>query len=147
MTRRGKCRCGTILEFEKTSLGYKTRCPQCKAVVRLRPDEPAGAGAAEQPARKKPAALAVPSGPPPLPTTESTFSAELQPGPTLDDLSPAAPPDFSILGDHQTTAPLAQTEMPVYREPEPSSSARWWVFGLAALAVILAVTTAAVLWG
>lgn len=36
MARSGRCRCGTLLRFEKTARGYKTRCPSCQAVVRLR---------------------------------------------------------------------------------------------------------------
>ena len=36
MLRRGQCRCGEILHFRKTSVGYKTKCPKCSAVVRLR---------------------------------------------------------------------------------------------------------------
>ena len=35
MARRGRCRCGFILRFEKGDDGYKTRCPECGAVVRL----------------------------------------------------------------------------------------------------------------
>ena len=35
MARRGRCRCGFILRFEKGKDGYKTRCPECGAVVRL----------------------------------------------------------------------------------------------------------------
>ena len=36
MARRGRCRCGFILCFQKGAEGYKTRCPECGAVVRLR---------------------------------------------------------------------------------------------------------------
>src|SRR5438105_2963231 len=36
MSRRGKCRCGTILKFRRGPTGYKMRCPACGAVVRLR---------------------------------------------------------------------------------------------------------------
>ncbi len=39
MPRRGLCRCGTVLAFESGPGGYKMRCPQCGAVVRLRADE------------------------------------------------------------------------------------------------------------
>ena len=39
MPRRGKCRCGKILVFERTAQGYKVRCPACRAVVRLRSEE------------------------------------------------------------------------------------------------------------
>jgi hypothetical protein len=33
---RGRCQCGAILAFRKGPEGYKTRCPTCGAVVRLR---------------------------------------------------------------------------------------------------------------
>ncbi len=36
MARRGQCRCGLILTFQRTAQGYKMRCPSCGAVVRLR---------------------------------------------------------------------------------------------------------------
>jgi hypothetical protein len=36
MARRGRCRCGAILKFHRGPEGYKTRCPECGAVVRLR---------------------------------------------------------------------------------------------------------------
>src|SRR5262245_19884358 len=35
MARRGRCRCGCLLTFQREREGYKTRCPQCQAVVRL----------------------------------------------------------------------------------------------------------------
>jgi hypothetical protein len=37
MVRRGQCRCGSVLDFENGPEGYKTRCPSCGSVVRLRP--------------------------------------------------------------------------------------------------------------
>src|SRR5437763_11929684 len=36
MARRGRCRCGSLLKFRLGAKGYKTRCPQCGSVVRLR---------------------------------------------------------------------------------------------------------------
>lgn len=36
MSRHGRCRCGTILKFHRGPNGYKTRCPGCGSVVRLR---------------------------------------------------------------------------------------------------------------
>jgi hypothetical protein len=36
MARHGRCRCGVILEFQRGPDGYKTRCPKCRSVVRLR---------------------------------------------------------------------------------------------------------------
>jgi hypothetical protein len=35
MARRGRCRCGCVLTFQRGREGYKTRCPGCQAVVRL----------------------------------------------------------------------------------------------------------------
>jgi hypothetical protein len=35
MARSGRCRCGLVLRFRR-SLGYKTVCARCGAVVRLR---------------------------------------------------------------------------------------------------------------
>jgi ribosomal protein L40E len=37
MARRGRCRCGFLLEVHKGPEGYKTRCPSCGAIVRLKP--------------------------------------------------------------------------------------------------------------
>jgi hypothetical protein len=39
MVRRGRCRCGEILTFRKGPRGFKTRCPSCGAIVRLRLDD------------------------------------------------------------------------------------------------------------
>lgn len=39
MQQRGRCRCGAVLLFERTHQGYKTRCHECGAVVRLRVEE------------------------------------------------------------------------------------------------------------
>src|SRR5947209_12009700 len=36
MARRGRCRCGFVLKFHRGENGYKTRCPECGAMVRLR---------------------------------------------------------------------------------------------------------------
>ena len=36
MARRGRCRCGSVLQFRRGPEGYKTRCPSCGSVVRLR---------------------------------------------------------------------------------------------------------------
>jgi hypothetical protein len=129
MTRRGRCRCGTILLFEQTSVGYKTRCPRCKAVVRLRLDTPAA------------------SGPPPLPAPETDPAASAMPGPTLDDEDmPALPPDFAFL--QQGRAPAALAEREADRDVGPAeSTVWWWVFGVTAVVVVAGVTTVAVLWG
>jgi hypothetical protein len=40
MPRRGRCRCGHLLVFHRGPQGYKMRCPQCLAVVRLQVGPP-----------------------------------------------------------------------------------------------------------
>jgi hypothetical protein len=52
MPRRGRCRCGNILVFHRGPQGYKMRCPNCLAVVRLHVDPPAKAN----PPKKRPPA-------------------------------------------------------------------------------------------
>src|SRR5262245_42852317 len=129
MTRRGKCRCGTILHFHKTSQGYKTRCPACGSVVRLRAD---AAEEAQRKPKNSPSAVLAASGPPPLPAEQTDFST--------GDLPPETPPDLSVLSEHESTAPQALVEMPVYTDPPPpSSAARWWLLALAAVVVIAGV--------
>jgi hypothetical protein len=54
MARRGRCRCGSILTFQKGPDGYKTRCASCGAVVRLKP------GAASSAVKKR--SIACPCG-------------------------------------------------------------------------------------
>jgi ribosomal protein S27E len=34
---KGRCRCGKVLTFRQSPLGYKAICRSCKAVVRLKP--------------------------------------------------------------------------------------------------------------
>jgi hypothetical protein len=36
MAADARCRCGSKLRFQRGATGYKTRCPACHAVVRLR---------------------------------------------------------------------------------------------------------------
>jgi hypothetical protein len=136
MGRRGRCRCGTILHFQKTSRGYKKRCPACGAVVRLRRD-----GSSK--AHKSPSAVvAVPSGPPPLPDADESADHPLPP---LPELPPAS--DLSVLSDHESSAAPALAEMEVVKEPRPESLLRWVLFGLLAVVVIVGVATATLLWG
>jgi hypothetical protein len=137
MTRRGKCRCGAVLHFRKTAQGYKTRCPDCSAVVRLRADATeAGSG---KPRTSPSAVLA--SGPPPLPAERTDRSAESLP------LDSQEAPDLSVLSDHESTAPLALAEMEAYQPPESASGGRWWLLALAAGVVIVTVGAAAMWWG
>jgi hypothetical protein len=145
MARRGQCRCGTILEFEPTSLGYKTRCPQCKAVVRLRLE------AAHTTRKPSAAAVAVPAGPPPLPASApalpsappADFSVDLLPGPVKQDM-PAVSTELIFTNDHESPPSAPRRERDGHRDP---STAAWWLFGVVALVVIGAVTAAALLWG
>lgn len=58
MARRGRCRCGLVLKFQKGPEGYKTRCPSCGSVVRLQPV------AARSTAKKKKTSKVVHSAPP-----------------------------------------------------------------------------------
>lgn len=120
MPRSGRCRCGALLHFKMTDRGYKTRCPTCQAIVRLR--DPAGApGARSAPATR----LAPPAG---LPAEEG-------------------PPDFSPLGAHLSDAPVALTDIPAYNGPQarpPARSRVTWLVG-AALAMAVAVGAATAL--
>lgn len=58
MARRGRCRCGTVLQFHKGSEGYKMRCPSCSSVVRLR-------GRAKRDTGKRSSSHPVPASPRP----------------------------------------------------------------------------------
>jgi hypothetical protein len=63
MSRRARCRCGAVLRFEKGPNGYKTRCPGCGSVVRLRPAMARSTGRAQRSVTCPcGAAVAVPKG-------------------------------------------------------------------------------------
>ena len=124
MTRRGKCRCGAVLDFKETLRGFKMRCPQCHAIVRLRQEQPSAKGSS----RSRPvSAPPFPAGPvPDLP---------MLPG----DLETT---DFNILSDHESNAPRAVAEMEVFDPPEPTPVPPFYVsvwFWLACLAVVVVV--------
>lgn len=75
MARRGRCRCGEVLKFKRGPQGYKTRCPNCGAIVRL----------------EKPGPSRAPAVPPPIP------AAGAPPQPVVVELKPyAAPPAPSL---------------------------------------------------
>jgi len=120
MPRSGRCRCGQLLRFEMTARGYKTRCPRCHAIVRLRdPSEPLGPTAARA------EALAA----------------------TMDY---TAPDDLLALGERQTDAPVALAEMPAYAGPgagAPPQAWRRWLLPAAVLAVLLTVGAVTALLG
>ncbi len=120
MEKRGRCRCGTVLVFRPTPQGYKTRCPACHAVVRLR-EEGAGRPAPPQGAR----------------------------GRFAPHAADATPPDLSVLQTHESTAPHAEAEIPAYRDPPPAPRLvrlGWWVIPLAVVAVLLLLIVAALLF-
>jgi hypothetical protein len=73
MARRGQCRCGAVLKFRQRPWGYKTRCPHCGAIVRLRARGPT-----------------VPSPQPALPAAEEGIDVELLPldGPDTAEAHP-----------------------------------------------------------
>jgi hypothetical protein len=111
MPRRGKCRCGKILVFERTAQGYKVRCPACQAVVRLR----AEGG----------------PPPPPAPTPATDFHT-----PELVEKFDT----LEALRRHDSSAPVAMVEMEVYREPKSASRGGLWLLvGMAFVGVALAV--------
>ena len=117
MAKRGRCRCGTLLVFQQKEEGYKTRCPVCQSVVRLRAD-----------AASKPSPPALPGPrtvPPPLSTSV----------------------DLSVLETNETTVPPAEVEMEAYHEPVSVSLLGrhgWWFFPLAVGVAVAALAALAV---
>ena len=128
MSRRGRCRCGTILVFELTAQGYKVRCSVCKAVVRLRADDKVPP---PQPPRATPPPRVTPPPPPPLSSFSATdFNTEELPL-ELGGL------EESHLGE--PSAPVAMVEMEVYQEPKPAArNSLWILLGLAFVGLALA---------
>lgn len=149
MAKRGLCRCGTVLRFDWTSQGYKTRCPVCRSVVRLRGEPEA------VPARKPPSSVetapqpAIPaishSSPPPLPTD---FQAEeiplLEDVPVLEEVSD--PSDLKRLERHSSFAPKARVDLDAYDESElpPPQGLPLWGMGVLVILVLGAICAAAV---
>ena len=88
MSRRGRCRCGTILLFERTEQGYKVRCTVCGMLVRLRSED---------------------SKPPPTLVDRSLSATDFD----VSDLEGLNPLAFQ-----ETSAPVAMVEMEVYHEPK-----------------------------
>jgi hypothetical protein len=111
----------------------------CQAVVRLRPEKAAVAGPAGPPP--------LPGSPPlpPAPQAEEEFSVDLLPGPVKGDI-PAVFADLTRDSNHE--APASRGDSSDYRDaPRGRALLAWCLFGLMALVVIGAVTTAAILWG
>lgn len=126
MTRRGRCHCGHLLHFQHGPHGFKVRCPQCGAVVRLGPKE-AHPGAPSPLSPKLP----VHDGATPLPFVHPELF------PALSSLPEPLP-----LETNAEPTPLVFVEMaPLI--PAPNATKFWtrWlllltlVAGLAALAV------------
>ncbi|MFO0929053.1 MAG: hypothetical protein U0736_18865 [Gemmataceae bacterium] len=110
-----------MLQFERTGAGYKTRCPTCKAVVRLSIDTP--------------------PPPPPVPRKRDT---DYVAAPLPDDRDPTAPIDLSVLSEHESSAPAAVVELVAYHDPElaPARSLLllWLLALLGVVCVGLAIT-------
>lgn len=117
MARRGRCRCGTVLEFQRTAHGYKTRCHSCHAVVRLRGDAPAPAPVGDTPA-----------GP-----AELLFLTEEYHGPIETETQ-----DFR--------GPLVEPDAPAYQEPKAGGSLAYWLLGGLAALVIVGISATVALW-
>src|ERR1700678_3431921 len=91
MAADARCRCGNRLRFRRGEAGYKTRCPACHALVRLRKadrqnERTEQVSVSEQtPAPTKP--------PPPLPPLPSFAAYETAPLPVVEmtPLTPLAP--------------------------------------------------------
>jgi hypothetical protein len=119
MAKRGRCQCGATLRFQKTARGYKTRCRQCGAVVRLRakqaPSELLAAGAGPR------SGPAIPA--PPLP---AGFS-----------INPPTPPPAD------PDRPIAVVEMEICPQPPARDWPGWrfWLCWGIVLVVVTAVST------
>lgn len=138
MEKRGQCRCGTLLTFDLTPQGYKTRCHVCNSVVRLRADTPTPA----------PATVAAKRPPEPPPLVPAPAPKVPRPVPTPDPLEDTVPPDLSILDTKESTAPPAMVEMVAFREELPARKEhlRWVIFAVV-LALLIVVGVVAVVYG
>jgi hypothetical protein len=119
MSRRGKCRCGTILVFDRTALGYKVRCPNCQAVVRLRRE------AAQHPRPSPPvSASSAPTAATDFDTPELVHEVE----------------SLESLHLQDSSAPIAMVEMEVDQGPKAAGRRGLWLLaGLAFVGLALAV--------
>ncbi|MFO0877804.1 MAG: hypothetical protein U0840_10660 [Gemmataceae bacterium] len=145
MAKRGQCRCGHILIFELTSQGYKTRCPVCRSIVRLRGDAPAQPVALSEPRPRTPQPALAPALPAP-----TDFHAEeipvLEEVPTLEEL-PEPPPRA-----RPEPPPLARPRARFDREavddvePPPARGLLSWILAGIILLVLAAIGGAVVLW-
>jgi hypothetical protein len=171
MARRGRCRCGNILTFQRGPDGYKVRCPVCQAVVRLskpgaRKAEPqtghcTACGAAVAVAAGESMVLCAacrgavgeavaripvePIMPPPDPLPPLEFFGS--PPPAAADNGP--PPTPGAESFHLETTPYeaaAPQPLPALSAPTPGPGGRirWWL--VAAVALIMSAVVAVVIW-
>ena len=125
MPRRGRCRCGTILLFERTAQGYKVRCTVCGAVVRLRSDTATHSRRVT----------------PPLPPMMASTVEAVSDG----QESPWEVGTLDMLDPHRSSSQLAVVEMEVYRAPKPRSSRGIWIVLVLAFIVLALVAGTIVL--
>ena|SRR5947209_6352650 len=146
MARRGRCPCGSIVEFESSPDGYKTRCAQCGAVIRLRPGEPKSSRRRARVPASQPAAE-----PPATDTAAATFSLTALPQPPAAFDPFAGPPTIeeavppALASDQASTLPplddfatlLDGSELEfIDMEPWPAPGRRWSLWWWASLFVI-----------
>jgi hypothetical protein len=124
MSRRGQCRCGTILDFALGPNGYKMRCPTCGSVVRLRFDSSTPSSGPRQ--RKRSGALA--------------FRAPIPADASAAPVPPRSPSqfDFNVLEPGE----LPVVEMVPLSELRRATRAPWlrrWWLPLTAAVIVAAV--------
>lgn len=111
MDKRGHCRCGTLLVFRMTRQGYKTRCPGCQSVVRLR-EEAVRTSVPEM----RPGVLT----PPPLSKTALRKLCP-PPVPNANEAPDATPMEFNALDTHDDALGAEFVEMKAPRQRKRSS--------------------------
>ena len=146
MARRGRCRCGLLLQFQKGPDGYKTRCPSCGSVVRLRPLRARSAAKKRRPrnrrSRREPASeLPAMSGPAAAPgTAERTVTCEV-----CYALVPAQASHCPDCGAALDVTVAAEALDGGYSSPHDVALARpwlsshrfgWWLAGAALVVVV-----------
>jgi hypothetical protein len=128
MARRGRCQCGMILKFHRGPDGYKTRCPTCGSVVRLRTGGRRPRTEGRMQVCVCGAAVALPAYGPvicPRCNRDLTSSPALPalsdwpPSPTVDDATPA-PQAFETKSSVPALPVAPQPEEPVQPDVQPS---------------------------
>jgi hypothetical protein len=136
MQRRGQCKCGEVLTFERGPDGYKRRCPRCAAVVRLRVDDTVGLSSLPTDE----------SGPPrpPRPADPRLSVAALRaPGPAV----PGGPdPDATAPFEPVHEVELEPWTPPPAAPPSTPSPGRQRLIVAVVAGILLAAVVAAALW-